>query len=122
MKLRIGSLLFIAICFLVIGCESENIEEYFADAECPTDNVSFQAVVRPILDSHCMACHNSLAQLGGVVLESYEDVLVYVENERLLGSIKHLPGFSPMPQIGAMLDDCSIGKIEAWIQSGAPDN
>ncbi|TVR85938.1 MAG: hypothetical protein EA411_11750 [Saprospirales bacterium] len=120
--MRIGPFLLGAICILVIGCESENIEEYFADVECPTDNVSFHADVRPILDSHCNDCHNSTAQLGGIILDAYEDVLLYVHNDRLLGSIKHLPGFSPMPQIGSMLDDCSIDQIEAWIQSGAPDN
>ncbi len=120
--MRIGSFLLVAICILLIGCESENIEEYFEDVECPTGDVSFQADVRPILDSHCMACHNSLAQLGGVVLETHDDVLFWIENERLLGSIKHLPGFFPMPQAGTMLDDCSIDQIEAWIESGAPNN
>ncbi|TVR84642.1 MAG: hypothetical protein EA409_00515 [Saprospirales bacterium] len=110
------------VLLFFVSCESDNIEDLFKETGCNTENIRFSSDVLPILNTHCMSCHNSLAQLGGVVLESYEEVLFWVNNERLLGSIKHLPGFSPMPQAGLKLDDCTIEKIEAWIQEGAPDN
>jgi mono/diheme cytochrome c family protein len=33
----------------------------------------------------------------------------------MLGAIKHLPGFAPMPQNGPPLTDCEIGLIQKWI-------
>ena len=112
----------IGIALLLVACEAENIEDLFEGVECRTENVGFAADVKPVLETHCLNCHNALAALGGVILQTHEDVKFWVDNGRLLGSIQHLPGFSPMPQIGEKLDECSIEQIESWIADGAPDN
>lgn len=117
------SLLFIISLFvLIVGCESDNMEDLFPDSDCSTANISFSADVKPVIQVQCNHCHGALIELGGVVLENYADVKGWVDNGRFLGAIKHLPGFSPMPQVGTMLDDCTIAKIESWIEDGAPDN
>ena len=40
---------------------------------------------------------------------------------KLIGAIKHEPGFVAMPQSGGKLEDCDIEKMEAWIAAGAPE-
>ena len=79
-------------------------------------------VVKPILDQNCNSCHSQSLQLGSVILETYANVLVYVNSGQLSGVINHRTPYSPMPKGGSKLDDCSILKIDKWIQSGAPDN
>ena len=59
-------------------------------------------------------------QFGQPTLEGYAKLKSYVDNGKLLGSIKHSPGFSPMPKGQAKLVDCDIEKIEAWVAAGAP--
>jgi hypothetical protein len=44
-----------------------------------------------------------------------------IPNNKLL-SIKHLPGFSAMPQTGGQLSQCEITAIEKWIVNGHPNN
>jgi hypothetical protein len=89
---------------------------------CDTTAMSFSQDIAPVFAQYCNVCHSSAAQLGSVVLDNYADVIVEVENGRLLGAIKQESGYSPMPQGGGKLDDCTISKVSAWINQGAPDN
>jgi hypothetical protein len=45
-----------------------------------------------------------------------------VNDGRLLGSIQHASGFSPMPEGSAKMNACNITKIRKWIQAGALNN
>jgi mono/diheme cytochrome c family protein len=79
--------------------------------------------VVPVLTSNCYVCHSGAATAGaGIKLDNYASVKVQVNNGRLLGSIEHKPGFSPMPKGGAKMQDCDIAKIRTWIKAGAPNN
>ncbi len=115
-------LLLVLIAFLVglSSCSSDNQEEFY-NAECDTENVTFSATVKPIIDRNCKSCHSAGNASGGVALDTYTSIKSNVDNGSLIGSIKHLPGFSPMP-LGGKLDDCTIAKIDAWINDGALDN
>jgi hypothetical protein len=90
--------------------------------DCEIETVTYSRTIVPILSAQCMSCHRNSAALGGVRLEDYEDLKIWVDNGRLLGSIRHQPGFSRMPQGGPRLPACSIAQIEAWIAVGAPNN
>ncbi|MCK7534432.1 MAG: hypothetical protein MZV63_27140 [Marinilabiliales bacterium] len=37
-------------------------------------------------------------------------------NGALLGAIKHLQGYSPMPKDASQLDSCKIRQIEIWLR------
>lgn len=108
--------------FVTLGACYYDIEEDLYPNGCDTTNVTFSGGVVPILESTCVTCHNQLSQNGSVLLEGYENVKIVVDNGKLLGAIMHEPGFSAMPQGGPMLPDCSIMKIQAWVDAGAPDN
>ena len=82
--------------------------------ECDTFNVTYPQTVVPILKTKCYTCHNEVVQNGGINLKDYETISELSQNGKLLGTIKKLNGFSPMPP-NLDLDLCSIQQIETWI-------
>ena len=62
------------------------------------------------------------SNLSGILLDNYEGLSEYASNGKLLGAIKHEEGFLPMPADGGQLGECSIEKIEAWINQGGKNN
>ena len=90
--------------------------------ECDTDNVSYAQTVRPVIQTHCQGCHSGNPPAGGIDLSTHAGVETVADNGRLYGAIAHLDGFSPMPQGGNKLPDCTIEQIESWVNAGAPNN
>lgn len=89
---------------------------------CDSNNIAFAAGIQPLLNQYCKGCHNSVASSGGVKLDHYSGVAAVVSNGKLLGVIKHQPGFPAMPQGGNKLTDCQIRQVEKWIAAGALNN
>ena len=108
------------LLILFTACANDNFDEYYGNA-CDVDNVTYSATIAPIMKNQCFSCHNTTFANGGILLENYDDVKKQVDNGNLLGVTKQLPGFNPMPQ-GGKLDDCTILKIETWINNGALNN
>jgi Planctomycete cytochrome C len=77
---------------------------------CDTANVTFSGSIKPILQTYC------------INFSTYSGVKANATNGKLLGSIRHDAGFSPMPQNGNKLSTCNIALIKAWIDAGAPNN
>lgn len=117
---KVRWLLFLA-GFVMSGCYYDNVTDLYPNG-CNLIDVSYSRNIVPILETNCLSCHNSISQQGGVVLDEYEDVLEYVENGKLMGSIKHEEGFEPMPLTGGKLSNCQVKKFESWIDAGALDN
>ena len=110
--------------FLLTGCVWDNEEELYPETGiCDTASVSFIDDITPILSNNCYSCHSNLNAPsfgGGLSFEDHQDVARY--SERIIGAIQHNKGFLPMPQGEEKLDPCAIDQVEAWIESGAPDN
>jgi hypothetical protein len=90
--------------------------------DCNPEEPSFMSDVRPILNTYCIACHSGANPSGMITLNNYSGVKSVVDRERLLGAVKRLPGFEPMPQGGSPLSDCNVSIIEAWVNAGALNN
>lgn len=105
---------------LFSACSYDNLEEYYSEIACDTVDISFSSDIYPMLERNCLGCHFD-GNSSGVELESYDDLKEIAESGRLLGALKHLPGYEPMPR-GGKLDDCSIRKFEIWTEEGALDN
>jgi hypothetical protein len=121
---RISKFVLLAIFFALVvltGCKKENEEDLFEDAGCNVEDITYDNTVRTILSNQCLVCHSAAARQGGIILETYNDILPYVTNGRLLGSITHSSGFVAMPPTGVKLDPCTIQKIQAWVTSGTPE-
>jgi len=78
--------------------------------------------VKPIVDNNCIVCYSTADAAGRLNFESYSGVSVPALDGRLVGSIKHLSGFVPMPELAPKLPDCDIMEIEKWVSDGALDN
>lgn len=109
--------------FFLFSCSSDSEEDLMPDNfECITVNMSYETDILPILNRNCLGCHSAAVQQGGVDLEGYEALKLWVDNGVFLGSIKWETGFSRMPKNLPQLPTCDISKIESWIDSGAPNN
>ncbi len=122
MKPRFIHILFVFCLPLIVGCYYDNEEDLYGMTDCDTANVTYSAFVRNTIEQSCFACHSAASNFGGVTLEGYEAVKVYVDNGRLLGAIRHEAGFSSMPQGAPKLSDCIIDRLQAWIDDGALNN
>lgn len=117
-------LLIIAIIFTNCYYDSEEKLYPVLSSSCDLENVTFSATIKPILQASCYTCHsnsNYINQGSGIRLENYEDVKIQASS-RLMGAIRHEPGFVHMPLNGGKLPDCEINKIQRWIDNGMPNN
>jgi hypothetical protein len=113
----------------LLGCSNDSIEDIHPGiydppvVPCDTAGMTYTKDLIPIFAASCgsgdINCHKT-GNTQGDNLDNYADVKDLAVNDDLMGSILHLPGYSPMPNTGGMLDQCSINKIQAWINSGYP--
>ena len=123
MDIKITSVLLVLGIILLTGCYYDNKEDLFLiDTDCPRENVTYSQTIEPILNNRCYTCHAAGIELGNINLEDFATLKFYVNNTKLIKSIKHESGASAMPQGGAKIPDCEIQKIEKWISDGALDN
>ncbi|MGZ3901117.1 MAG: hypothetical protein ACXVO9_01735 [Bacteroidia bacterium] len=85
---------------------------------CDTTNITFSNTVFPILQNSCIGCHSTQAP----IIQIYADVKTLVDNGKLLCTINHNTGCSPMPKNSAQLSACKIKQITKWVLAGAPNN
>jgi len=115
---------FPVILLLAIACSWENEETLYPELKIfDTLNVSYAESVLPILSASCYTCHsnaNAPDFAKGNAFEEYEDVVAF--SDLIVGAINHREGFPAMPQGADKLDTRSIAIIEAWVNSGTPDN
>lgn len=115
-------ILLISVTMAGWGCYYDVEEELYPNG-CNTTNVSYSENVARIFETYaCIGCHQGTTPDGGVSLEGYENVKIYVDNGKLLGSILPEEGFELMPLGGPRMKDCDIARIQSWIDAGAPDN
>ena len=114
----------IIFLFVLSGCYYDKEETlYPASFNCsPADNPAFSAHVLPLLEKKCNNCHSGSFPSGGIRLDSFSEVMKYVGDGTLMGSVSHASGFSAMPKNATKLPACEIANIQNWINAGTPDN
>lgn len=123
MRFAMSSFAAVLILLFLPGCYYDKEELLYPDGQnCDTTNVSYSAVVAPILQARCNGCHGGTFPSAGIDLTSHQNVVIYAEAGSLLGSIKHNQGFSPMPQSAPKIPQCEINRISAWINQGMLNN
>lgn len=120
MSKKAAGIVSILAVFLGVGCKYNSEEALY---NCPTVEVRYATTITNLLEVYrCKNCHNSFTAPNGADLSTYAGVKAEVDNGRLLGSITHSQGFSPMPQGSPKMSDCDIKRVKAWIDAGAPNN
>lgn len=89
--------------------------------KCDTNTFNF-VTVQKIITNACIGCHNNNNAQGGVKLTDYNNIRQHTETGKLLSSISHLPGSSPMPKGGNKLEACKITIIKKWAAAGYLNN
>lgn len=116
----------VALVFMIVtsACYNNNMEYLYPQVpgSCDTTNVTFSGKVKPVLDNNCVGCHNTANASGSVNLDGFSNITPYVNNGKLMGTISHTSGFSPMPKNGNKLSDCQINVVQIWINKGANNN
>ena len=125
MKLTIKILLILLVAS-VSSCYYDSEERLYPQISdpCSDTNVTFSGTVTTILQP-CQSCHsnsNASSSGKGIKLHDYSDVMVHVNNGKLMGSINHANGYLPMPNGGGKLADCEISQLQKWIDNGSPNN
>ncbi|MFZ4057879.1 MAG: hypothetical protein ACOYKE_07055 [Ferruginibacter sp.] len=89
---------------------------------CDSSRFTYNANIKPMMQTHCNGCHSGTAVSGGgILLDTYATLKTQVTNGKLYPSITHT-GPSPMPQGSAKLSDCNIAQVRKWIAAGALNN
>lgn len=102
------------------GCYTDVESVLYPETNCtPGTRSQYTADVIPILNTYCNSCHSGTFASGGIRLDGYNYVKIYVDNGKLMGSINWEGGFSPMPKDAGKLSLCNIDKIKTWIDAGA---
>jgi len=89
---------------------------------CDTINVTYSNTIKTIMDNNCMGCHSGSSPAGGIPITNYTEVKSLAANGRLMGTIEHKAGYSPMPKNMAKLSDCNIAQLKIWIKDGMQNN
>ena len=89
---------------------------------CDTSKYTFSETIKPILDTWCVGCHSPSDPGGGYDFSSYSGTLVSIADGNFIETIKHLPGFVPMPAGTAKLSDCDINAVQRWLDMNYPNN
>ena len=88
---------------------------------CDTTTFTYSGVIAPMMQLHCVGCHNSASAAGGS-LATYAAVQNAAVYGRLIGDISHASGYNFMPLGGNQLLPCEISQVEKWVAAGAPNN
>lgn len=114
----------VTLVFSFAGCSKESEDKLVANASCDTTAVSYSTAVVPILQQNCYPCHGvgSNSGSGGITLEGYNNIKVYVNRGLVAGNVEHLPGFVAMPYLLPQLPACEVNTIAAWVHQGALNN
>lgn len=111
---------------VTVSCYRDNEEELYpqvpGSGNCDLTNVTYQAVIAPVMAASCNGCHSGAGASAGVVTDTYDGLKTIALNGKLYGVVSHASGYSPMPKNGNKLSACSIEKIKTWVDAGALNN
>jgi hypothetical protein len=114
---------------ITIACSNENFEDihpnaFNPQAPCDTAGMTYNNDMKPLFIASCGAdrtlCHKA-PNTQDINLDNFFDARDIAMSGDMMGSILHQSGLTPMPDGGGFLDQCSINKIQNWIQSGYPE-
>ena len=118
----------LVIMYSISACYYDKKDQIYPQvvaSACDTTNITYTAVVAPIIKTNCAMCHAAaVANMSGagIVLDNYASMKPYITNNFLLNSIVQNGTVPPMPLNMPKMDACSIKKISVWINNGALNN
>jgi len=123
-RIVMASLVGLVSAGLLTACYYDKEEIlYPGSANCtPVEAPAFNTDVLPLLEKKCNNCHSGSFPSGGISLDSFAEVMKYVNNGSLMGSINQSSGYVAMPKNAGKMPACEVANIQKWIDSGASNN
>lgn len=114
----------VALTFTACFYDKADVVYPTSSSTCDTTTVTYSNQIVSILNAQCNYCHGAAANSigGGIYLNTYAALKPYVINGSFLNSILQNGKASAMPKNGAKMDNCSILKIQSWINKGTLNN
>lgn len=113
---------FLRVIVMTVGC----LVGFYSPTALASDEVLFRETVAPILQKHCLSCHDDRLKEGDFSLESPEwlfETDYVIPNDsagsHLLSVVTPTDGKATMPKDAKALSSDDIAAIEVWINSGA---
>ncbi|EAR02584.1 c-type cytochrome [Maribacter sp. HTCC2170] len=104
-----------ALAFVLSSCEYNVENEDVVIDPCETE-VSYGNVIRPLIDSNCMPCHN-----GDGNTPFAPDLTNYNSVQGIASLIKDVTQSGRMPKNGS-LTEVEKDAIKCWVDQGALNN
>ena len=115
-------LLTISLIVFLSSCYYDSQEDLYPKTGiCDTTNISYNSSIKPIMEQYCTGCHNPSNPSGGIDLSTYDLCVQYGQEGSLYGSMAQNGIYSPMPKNSNKVDDCTLNKIQIWIDKGYPN-
>jgi len=119
-RIKLFSLALLLVSF--IACSDDEEMMVSGTPLCEVDGLTYTNAISSIINTSCAlsGCHASNTT-ATFPMGNYDETFAAVGFGRIIGAINHEPGFAPMPRNASQLDDCTIDRITAWINDGAPE-
>jgi hypothetical protein len=105
------------------GCYYDDEETLYGTTTCEQiPSPTFSGDILPLLNMRCNNCHSGTSPSANIKLNSYTEVMKYVNNGTLMGSVKQSSGYTAMPKNSNKLSVCQIQLLQNWIDSGSLNN
>ena len=113
-----NSLWLLPFAALVSGCENDSAEDLLGPV--PTEEITYNEHVRPIIQNNCLTCHGTTPANGAPMsLTSYSLVKDAVQTRGLLDRISRPEGTAGlMPNGGPRLPQHTIDIVTQWNLDG----
>jgi hypothetical protein len=83
--------------------------------------VTYADFVWPVIYQSCRSCHSGTNPSKGVSLTTWAQVNAVAVSGKLMGVLRAVSPYPQMPPGGA-LSDCTVKKINLWVEAGAANN
>ncbi|MBW1295777.1 hypothetical protein [Aquimarina litoralis] len=118
MKIHFLKLFAIGTLFFLVSCENDS-EDDLVDVTPPVTLVTYDANVKSIIDSNCIACHNDPpVNFAPMPLLTFAQVKEAVDNRGLLDRVSSEDISFLMPAGGPRLPQTTIDVILQWNTDG----
>ncbi|GIV23170.1 MAG: hypothetical protein N3A68_02625 [Bacteroidia bacterium] len=81
-----------------------------------TLRITYQGYVADVMRQHCTSCHGGSSPSASLALETYAQVRASAESGRWYEAMSR----GQMPPSGK-LDECTLAKLNRWIDLGYPE-
>jgi hypothetical protein len=115
-KVAVFSVLMILIVAGILNsCTKEKVPVITTAPDC-TDTVRFATQIAPMIQNHCISCHNT----GGALPKLTNHSEISSSATAILNTMNGTPQL--MPQGGPALNDSLIQQFTCWIYQGKLNN